>query len=180
MALGTLLMTLVIIYGVFFIHGDPPRHYYYVVFPIPIIFTALMLDWLWKRKLGFFLVALILGVFALQSIKYYFSDKWLYIPQDRVEAGELPVPYNLQIKVVEFIIDDAKGEKFKLSRVGPFDYFNEDFSQNYKYLLWRMGNEPLDTAELEYIVYEDTSKLPEDSGLEANWIENIAITKKEI
>ena len=43
-----------------------------------------------------------------------------------------------------------------------------------------MGNEPSDTAELEYVIYEDTAKLPEDSEFEASWIENIAITKKEI
>lgn len=179
-ALGTLLMILVITYGAFFIHGAPPRHYYYVVFPIPIILTSLMLDGLWQRKLGFFLVTLILGVLTLQNFKYYFSDKWFYLPLDRVKVGELPVPYNLQIKVVEFIINDAKGEKFKLSRVGPFDYFSEDFSQNYKYLLWRLGNEPVDTAKIEYVIYEDTTKLPEDSEFEINWIANIAVVKKRI
>ena len=113
------------------------------------------------------------------DFRYYFSDKWFYIPQDKVIAGKLPIPFQLQEKVSELIIKDAEGKKFSLKRVGEWDEFKEDFAQNYIYLLWLKGNQPISEASLIYTIYEDTQKLPTDFKGEMYWVSNIAIVKEQ-
>ncbi|OGM26426.1 hypothetical protein A2692_05065 [Candidatus Woesebacteria bacterium RIFCSPHIGHO2_01_FULL_39_95] len=43
-----------------------------------------------------------------------------------------------------------------MSRVGPNDQFEGDFAQNYIYLLWLRGNEPVNGQKLTYTIYEGT------------------------
>ncbi len=87
------------------------------------------------------------------------------------------VPYSLQLKVTDLIAKDAGEQKFSLARVGPLDYFGENFSLNYQYLLWNLGKKPDQSALLKYTIYEDTHLLPNDKKI--FWIENIAVTKND-
>ena len=93
--------------------------------------------------------------------------------------GKLPVPYQMQEKVVDTIIQDAKGRKLSLNRVGELDKFNNDFAQNYIYLLWLKGNQPVREADISYTIYEDTQKIPDNIEGEIFWINNIAIVKSD-
>lgn len=143
-----------------FIHGDPPSHYYLPLYPLPILFLAIFLVDLLKVKVLKYLVFIFLIYFSFINLRYYFSEKWFYKPQDRMTVGL--EPYGLQFDVSREIISDAKGQKFTLKRVGEYDYFEGFYAQNYQYLLWWMGNEPVVKAPLEYDICESTAKLPKN------------------
>lgn len=63
----------------------------------------------------------------------------------------------LQIATAKAIAKDAKGDEFTLSRVGEGDQFEGDFAQNYQYLLWREGNEPVSKASINYTITESAN-----------------------
>ena len=158
-----------------FLHGDPPSHYYQVIFPVPVILLSIFLE---KTSKKFLLVTvLILGYLLIANLSFYFSDQWFYKSTQRMSDDMSYVPYYLQERVANFIVKDAKSSKFSLARVGPYDYFEENFALNYYYLLWRDGNKPDNTAKLRYTIYEDTKNLPGNAKI--TWIENIAISKNE-
>src|SRR3989344_871311 len=100
----------------------------------------------------------ILLFITYKNFNYFFSDKWFYIPQDRVQDGKLPVPYNLQVKIVDFIKNDAKGKMLSLKRVGELDHFNSDFAQNYLYLLELEEIKTVSDSNLVYTIFEDIEK----------------------
>lgn len=137
-----------------FIHGDPPPHYYLPLYFIPILIFTFVLMFLLKTTIGKIAVSLVLFTFILFDFKYYFSSNWFFTPTDRVVLDAV-VPYNLQVQVSKQIISDAKGAKFNLKRVGVNDQFSQNYSQNYRYLMWLGGNEPQDTKQnLGYIIIE--------------------------
>ncbi|MFH1656287.1 MAG: hypothetical protein ABH956_00760, partial [Candidatus Nealsonbacteria bacterium] len=75
--------------------------------------------------------------------------------------------------------DDSKGGKYSLIRVGPNDQFEEYYSQNYKYLLWLYGNEPIENSSLSYTVYENVDRLSNQDKKIVNFIGPIGIVKNE-
>jgi hypothetical protein len=164
-------------YLALFLHGDPPKHYYLIIYPLPLILFASFLDFFSRKKWGLIISLSILFIISFFNFKYYFSEKWFYLPQERVAADLSYVPMVLQEKVASFIVSDAQGKKFTLARVGPYDYFEADFALNYHYLLWRLGNEPVSDANLTYTIYEDVSALPK--GAKGQMISNLAIVKEE-
>jgi len=95
-----------------------------------------------------------LGALTLVNLKYYFSDKWFYQMQDILVVGK-PIPYSLQLAATNDIISDAKGAALSLKRVGEYDYFEENYAQNYRYLLWLKGNEPVIGSGLVYTIIEN-------------------------
>jgi 4-amino-4-deoxy-L-arabinose transferase-like glycosyltransferase len=173
------LQILLIIFGVsylgLFLHGDPPLHYYYVIFPVPIILLSLLLERIGKKFL--WVTVLVLGYLLIANLGFYFSDQWFYKSTSRMSDDMTYVPHDLQVKVADFIVKDAGSNKFSLARVGPYDYFEENFALNYHYLLWGLGNKPDDAAKLRYTIYEDTLNLSRNAKIV--WIENIAVLKNE-
>lgn len=119
------------------LHGSVPIHYLLALFPFVIIFGARIII---KSKFFGILVLTTLTVF---SFKYFVA----------IRPWSL-VTYEQQLKVVESILNDAQGKKFELKRVGIFDEFDGDFAQNYQYLLWWKGNEPIPNSNLVYEIYE--------------------------
>lgn len=160
-----------------FIHGEPPQHYYLVIFPLPIIFFSVFLDFLLTNKIGTYFVGISLLLISAVNFKYDFSEKWFYIPENTLEKGEYPVPYALQKKAAGTIISDAMGLNYELARVGKDDQFEDNFADNYLYLLWLMGNEPVKNAGIKYTIYEDVSKLNFEKG-KLFWVSDIAIVKE--
>jgi hypothetical protein len=158
-----------------FLHGSPPQHYYLVIFPVPIILLSLLIEKLGKKWI--WLSILILGYLLFINLKFYFSKDWFYIDSTRMSQDMNYVPYSLQMKVVNFIANDSNNKKFSLSRIGPLDYFGENFSLNYQYLLWNLNHKTVQDSKLKYTIYEDTTKIPENQKI--YWVENIAITKNE-
>lgn len=106
------------------LHGAPPIHYFLPVFTtVPILYSI----YLSKTRWGLVLLAVI---FLVNYKSYLMPRKY-----------EDYVPYERQLAIADFIISDAKGSDFSIKRVGPFDYFPEEYSQNYKYMvLWKGGN----------------------------------------
>jgi hypothetical protein len=159
-----------------FLHGDPPKHYYLAIFPIPLILLSDFITNISRKNIGLIISATILIVLTGINLKYYFSKNWFYQSQDRVIAGTLPVPFKLQERIVETIITESGGRKFELKRVGPLDYFEGDFAQNYIYLLWRKGYEPVDHSDLTYTIYENTTDLTYGNFF---WEANIAVLETQ-
>jgi hypothetical protein len=174
------LQVLAIIAGIsylgIFINGDPPQHYYLVMYPVPIILLSLFIIKLSKKYL--WVTVLICGYLLFMNLQYYFSNKWFYINSTRVSDDYNYVPYGLQLKISKFIANDAGSSKFKLARAGQLDFFRENYSLNYHYLLWGLGKKPDQSAELIYTIYENTSNLPANTKF--IWIENVAISKAEV
>lgn len=118
----TLSIVLVIVANI--LHGQPPVHYFLPIFTVvPILYSIYLVKTKW-----IFLILIIL--FSLNFREYFNS---------RIVGGF--VSYNKQIEVANFIVFDAQGKELSIKRVGSFDYFPENYSQNYKYLiLWKGGN----------------------------------------
>ena len=154
------------------IHGNVPLHYLIPIFPITTIIISFSFSDLVKGKKVY---AAILLIIFLLSNKYY--KEILFNKDDYVSLKPLFVSFGIQKKITLAIINDAKGQKFVLGRVGPYDYFKENYAQNYIYLLWFFGNEPIKNAGLKYTIYEDTTSLPENAKNKIIWVDSIAILK---
>lgn len=141
------LLVLVLAWGylALFIHGSPPLHYFVPILFIPILLVSLLIQRCNLRYGGGVLLLLIVGI----NLKYYFSDQWIY----RSHSVNT-VSYQTQQQVVQYIVQDANGRDFQLRRVGIDDQFEEDYAQNYQYLLWWYGNEPVQNSSLIYTIYE--------------------------
>lgn len=126
------------------IHGSVPVHYYVTVAPLITIIAAFAIS---KIKINLFWIFIL--IIAI-NFGFYFSEKWFY------KKGN----YERQVQVVKDIVKDANGRKYNLSRVGEFDYYSDNYSQNYQYLLWLYGNEPSKTIEvLKYTIYEEGNNI---------------------
>ncbi len=154
-----------------FVHQAPPIHYFLPLFPIiPILVSMVTAEKLFRFSI---ICIVILLLFNLKA----FSGNYLFYGEAK-NATYNPdfVPYKLQRKIAEYIVSDVKSEKFTLRRVGPYDYFSEEYSQNYRYLLWLLGNEPVEKAKITYTIYEDVLRLPL-SARNIQWFNNVAIVK---
>ncbi len=173
-------LTLIILFGFgylgLFIHGDPPAHYYMTLFPIPVLFLSILLNDLQKKSR--LLVIIILLAISVVNLSYYFSKNWFFLPQEQVPK-EGCVPYGLQLETARIISKTAKGKPFSLSRIGAFDQFEADYAQNYQYLLWRLGNEPVKEAKLHYTIYEDMTHLPQFYRGKLYRIGNLALLRTD-
>ena len=137
-----------------FIHSSPPFHYYLPLYPIPILIISIYLGQILKIQRLKYFVYVFLFFALLFNLKFYFSMEWFYRPVNFIQ-GEY-VPYDLQLRGTDAIIRDSKNMKYSLTRVGPNDQFEGDFAQNYVYLLWLRGNEPVNGQKLTYTIYEGT------------------------
>lgn len=141
-----LIINLIVGYSGLFIHGNPPEHYYLVIFPIPIILTAYFLVKIFKNWfviIGLTLTLGILGIWTLINTNWFYST---YFPN-----------YNTQLKVADKIIADAKGSDFALIRYGVNDQFENYFENNYTYLLTIRGSRINNLSNLRYTIVEGGS-----------------------
>ena len=141
-----------------FIHGDPPIHYYLPLLPFPIILVSEFISRQDKKMIYNVTGSILIIAFVFVNFSYYFSKQYFFLSQREVLDGY--VPYSLQQEISRKIIEDAGIHKFSLSRTGKYDYFEGNYAQNYQYLLWWMGNEPVDDAKLKYTIIENGSYRP--------------------
>ena len=169
-----------------FVHGNPPLHYYLVISPFPFLFFA---DWLMRTRsslivrLCTYLLLAVLFVGSVVSVVQ--SRNGISFSHKSLAAKN--VPYEDQLAVSSFIYSDSVGFPYALYRVGENDEFDGDFAQNYQYLLWLMGNEPvsvgkqvinaLDRPILKYTIYENTSALQKADN-DIVWIGDVAVRKE--
>jgi GT2 family glycosyltransferase len=168
-----------------FIHGEPPFHYFIPLLPfIPLILSIYVFKIIKNSNLrkififGFVLLAVI-NTADLINMKNEFiqnESKALY--------------YNVNHEVAEAVVNDASGDSVWLRRVGGLDEYEGDFAQNYQYLMWWFGNEPVKVGsvvvdgskkpKVKYFIYEDISQLSNDFEDSTIWIKNVAILKEEL
>lgn len=148
-----LLWSIVSLMGLF-LHGEPPIHYFVVIFPIPQILLALLLTKLNEHSLGKVLVVALVSLITIINLKYFFSENWYYQSQTKINPRK-SVPYAMQLVAVEHIARLADGKSIKISRKGPYDYFEGDFADNYRYLLWWKGQNLKENASLNFQIVED-------------------------
>ena len=160
-----------------FVHGDSPIHYYFPIFPIPIILLSTFLEKVMIKSFKGGLFVGLFGVLFLLNARSY-SDFTSRLQNEKVFIEPHFISLDIQKEVAGFIIDDVKGEKYSLKRVGPYDYFEENYSQNYKYLLWLYGNEPVEKADLRYTIYEDVTSLVVGEGADVRKINNLVVVKE--
>jgi hypothetical protein len=172
-------------FSALFIHQNIPLHYFLPIGILPILIASPFLSGylpyrnnivrlLQNFSILFFFVLLVL------NFSYYFSSDWFYQPETTYDFKH-PLPYQLQINIVKTIINEARGGKFNLIRVGPFDYYEGYYAQNYQYLLWLYGNEPVNhKAPVTFTVYENTNYLPDQNAQSTFFpISNLVIIKME-
>lgn len=147
-----------------FIHGNPPIHYFVPVLPIPILFLSLLLADLWEKSIGKLFTVVLLVVLFLFNLLFYFSSNWFYSQQSMATMNPYDVPYVVQQDAAQFIIQNSRGGKFVLHRVGPDDQFDNGYEQNYIYLLWWYGNEPVQHARTTYTIVEDANRMKSSAG----------------
>jgi len=139
----------------FFLHGDAPIHYFLPVLTLPLIIMAeFMFTFLKLNKRMSFGNKLIFIFTLLLIIQNFLAG---HIGTNKIQKTNL-VDY-VDLKVAsKTIVKDAEGDAFSITRVGDNDNFNGDFAQNYQYLMWLYGNEPVGVGArktiLTYTIFE--------------------------
>ncbi|MFH1971613.1 MAG: glycosyltransferase family 39 protein, partial [Patescibacteria group bacterium] len=179
---GYSFINLSLLVGVFgiIIHGDVPVHYYLPVFSIPIIIFSDFIVKVFQRN-NSFIKSILSGVIVLMlyiNISYFIN---YYRSFDEGTFSIEPnfVSLELQKQVSNYIVNDSEGKNYSLVRVGPNDQFEEYYSQNYKYLLWLYGNEPIEGSNLSYTIYENLNRLSKEDKKIINYVGPIGIIKNE-
>ena len=133
------------------LHGAPPIHYFLPIFTtVPILFAVYL------EKFKFW--PLILTPILFINLISFNKDQLFYSKTLKLDSVIDMVPYIKQEAAATFILTNSKGKPFSIQRVGPYDYFPEQYSQNYKYLiLWKGGN-LVDSSPNTYTIVEDLSK----------------------
>lgn len=125
----------------FFVRGSFSEAYIPLLyFPVTLVIATLLNDLItWKK------------VFV-PIVVIYFVALFIYDLQ-ALSIDRNPIPYVKKLAVADYIVSDAKGRDFKLRYFGA-QYMFEAGDNHYQYLLWWKGNEPKQTALLEYTIVE--------------------------
>jgi hypothetical protein len=128
-----------------FIHTTPPIHYFFSIFlNFGLLFSFFACQY-WQKKSTKILTSLIFVLMFVAGIFGLGSE----------HAKDIDyIPLKTQNKVVDYIVRDAGGKPFALTRIGPYDYFPEEYSQNYKYLIMTKGGRIDSSSKLKYIIYD--------------------------
>lgn len=135
-----ILINLAVVFLGLFIHGNPPKHYYLVIYPIPILLVAYFLSKL-SNHLTILFIYVVFSVWWMVNSGWYNTNK--------------PYLYNNVKKITDQILIDSNAKEFNLKRVGEFDYFENNFANNYIYLLQINGAKINNNSKLIYTIYED-------------------------
>lgn len=132
-----------------FIHGSPPSHYFVPILTFPIILVSFFLYDIWVKGIpGRMLIIISLAGLTSLNLMFYFSKDWIFQYKNSIYS------YKNLTKISESIIKDAHGQKFSLKRIGFNDQFSYNYAQNYIYLLWLYGNQPVKNANITYTIIE--------------------------
>lgn len=175
---GYFIFSLMGLFGVLavFIHGSAPVHYYLPIFTVPAVIFSYAVFSIFKSTYIRFFVFVAIYAMLFANIKSFSSSENYY----KYEEAEGEYKYSTVYQVSEKIVKNAAGEPFALSRVGKNDEFEGDYAQNYQYLMWLLGNEPVDYAKLRYTIYEDTERLFNKGGSNIFWIGDIAVSREKL
>ncbi|KKP29930.1 MAG: hypothetical protein UR15_C0008G0008 [Parcubacteria group bacterium GW2011_GWA2_31_28] len=139
------------------IHKNPPLHYFVIVFILPIILLSQMLSKLSKDVVGKIILTTGIVSMVLPNILFIFSNDFFFSK----EKTRLPfIPYSSQMEIAKTIIKDSAGKNFTINRIGPFDQYENEYKENYEYILWWLGNKPSAKADLHYLIVEEKHRIP--------------------
>jgi hypothetical protein len=130
------------------LHGAPPIHYFLPIFTIVPILSAIYLAKIKSWPL------IIISVLAI-NIFFFFKDPQFYGDTSKFDPAIDLIPYAKQEVLTSFILFDSKGHPLSIKRIGPFDYFPEQYSQNYKYLILWKGGQLTDNGANVYTITEN-------------------------
>ena len=127
------------------IHTSPPIHYFFPIFLNFGMLFAFFASEYWIRKsskiLTITIFILLFAVGILRTNNEHFGD---------IDY----IPFKNQNKLAREIVEDSEGNSFQVKRIGPFDYFPENYSQNYKYLILINGGKINPNSNLIYTIVE--------------------------
>lgn len=157
------------------VHKNPPTHYFVPIFILPIILIAYIInEFRKKRKIQLIILGIILFI-VFSDLLFIFSPRYLFL--DR-KINPFDITYQTQEKISKFIIQDARGRKFSISKIGFFDNYTGGSKENYEYLLWWLGNKPVQKSNLKYIIIEDKNRISSDSTIkEITQIDGVLILR---
>lgn len=139
-----------------FIHGKPPYHYFLPLIPFVFIYVAIAFDYLYQVHKRLEVLKVVTVLIFLVNIMYLFSIDW-YNLTGAATSSRGVVPFSAQERIAREIVRDTNKKQYTLERKGPNDHFAGDFAQNYRYLMWYFGNEPVEKAITHYVIVEDNA-----------------------
>ncbi len=131
------------------LHGSPPAHYFLPVFTITPILLAIYVG---RIKLW---PAILVAVTAVNLFAFA-ADPYFYRSFSGNIAGKDFVSFETQKQIASFIVASSDGKDVSVKRIGPFDYFPENYSQNYKYLIFYEGGKVTDNSGNIYTIVENS------------------------
>ena len=132
------------------IHTNPPLHYFFPIFlNFGLLFSHFATKF-WVRPPTKILTAAIFILLFITGI--------LNLNNEHINDVDY-IPLYKQEKAIEEIVDMASGRSFNLVRVGPYDYFPENYSQNYKYLILNKGGKIDPNSNLIYTITESDKNI---------------------
>ena len=130
------------------LHGGSPIHYF-----LPIANSVILLFAVYLSKFKFWSFIFVPIVFL--NLYSFTQDPFFYKDFTGLVRGSDMVSFSTQDVISSFIVSNASDRPFSIKRIGPFDYFPENYSQNYKYLILRKGGRLIDDATNIYTITEN-------------------------
>lgn len=130
------------------LHGGSPIHYF-----LPIANSVILLFAIYLSKFKFWPFVFVSIVFL--NLYSFTQDPFFYKDFTGIAKNSDMVSFSTQEVVTSFIVSNASDKPFSIKRIGPFDYFPENYSQSYKYLILRKGGKLVDNAADVYTITEN-------------------------
>lgn len=128
-----------------FVHTKPPLHYFLPVFlNFPLLLSYFFVKYQKKQTVKIFLISILIFMF----VEGVFMHKYEHLNNTDF------IPLSRQEEVVREIIRDSQNNPFSLERIGPFDHFPENYSQNYKFLILKSGGKIDESAKTKFVIYD--------------------------
>jgi GT2 family glycosyltransferase len=151
MSFFLVVINLLVCYLGLFVHGNPPDHYYLVIFPIPLILAAFILDNFYKKKFVLIISILIFGAVGILGL---IKTNWFFAENTPVNYEVSLVPYTTQLEIIGAIYKNAGETSFSLTRFGVDDQFEDNYADNYIYLLTICGAKIDSNSKTRYTIIE--------------------------
>ena len=119
------------------LHGGAPVHYFLPIFTVTPLVLAIYLEKLKFWPILMFLIFLI-------NFNFYF----------RFESPNDFISIDKQNNMAKQIVSEARDRQINLKRIGPHDYYPENYAQNYKYLILYNGGKLNDNSDYVITINE--------------------------
>ncbi len=141
------------------LHGNTPNHYFLVISAYLLIFISKIFSDNISKISSIPLIFILISL-SLFNIIYFINNKNRSVKSKNNSV----IYYSDATLAADFIYKDSKNKPIAIRRFGENDNFDKDFAQNYQYLLWLKGNEPVKVGdsfvkkvrpEIQYIILEN-------------------------